>query len=113
MKKLVLLMSLALMLLVTPAITTAADVTLKWDTVSGATGYKIQMSTDMGVTWLAAQDVTGGTTGTFLYRAVPDSGLLLFRVGAVTPNGTVYKYHAGAWYNGSWKPTEPIGLSAN
>ena len=85
----------------------AADIPIAWDAAGGATGYKIQMSTDNGVTWSAGVDVANVLTYTLL--GVPDSGLVLFRVLAYNSVGEAVNMWAGAWYNGDWKPPAVAG----
>ena len=34
----------------------AADIKTAWDASAGATGYKVQISTDMGATWSEPRD---------------------------------------------------------
>ena len=58
----------------------SADVDLKWDAVTGATGYKIYMSVDNCVTWLAPKDV--GNVLTYIYTGVPDTVLVHFKASA-------------------------------
>lgn len=108
MKK-VLVFLLGLMFIATGAL--AADVTLSWDASVGATSYKIQMSTDQGVTWAAERPVPTGTT--FTWTAAPDTGLLLFRAVAVNGAGQAIRTDAGVWFNGSWKvPAPPAKFGA-
>lgn len=87
----------------------AADVPVAWNASQGATGYKIQMSTDNGATWSAGVDVGNVTAYTLL--GVPDSGLILFRGLAYNDVGDAVNAWSGAWYNGDWKPpTTATGL---
>jgi hypothetical protein len=84
----------------------AADVSLSWDAVAGATSYRIQMSTDQGATWTQEKNVPSGTA--LVWTGAPDSGLLLFRAVAINSAGTSIRSDAGAWFNGSWKlPSAP------
>jgi len=103
MKKIILLA----LFLVWPLSSFAADVTLSWDANPAATGYKIQMSIDQGKTWQAEQD---STAATFLYKSVPDTGLVLFRIASYNAASKTYRTEAGAWYCGDWKPiVAPVG----
>jgi len=76
-----------------------ADVPLSWDAVPNATSYKIQMSTDMGLTWAQERPATGTS---LVWIGAPDNGLLLFRGVAIGPQGEAIRVDAGGWYNGSW-----------
>jgi len=87
----------------------AADINTAWDASTGAAGYKVQMSADMGATWSEPRDAGNNTT--FIWKDAPDTGLLLFRAAAYNQSQEVIRYEAGAWYNGSWKPpASPTGL---
>ena len=85
----------------------AADVNLTWDVSSGATGYKIYQTVDNGLTWDAGVDV--GNVTVYTKTAVPDSGLVLFRVSAYNAQGEAVRSWSGAWYNGDWKLDSPSG----
>jgi len=103
MKTLVFLLTLAI-----ASVAYSADLNLSWDPSTGATGYKVYMSTDQGTTWDAGIDV--GLVTAYTYLAVPDSGLVLFRVESYNANGNALRSDAGAWYNGDWvPPTAPSG----
>lgn len=80
----------------------AADVGLSWDVANGATGYKIQMSIDNGLTWTAGVDVGNVTAYTLL--GVSDTGLVFFRILSYNGSGEALTSWAGAWYNGDWQP---------
>ena len=101
-----LLMTIACVLLVSTA--SAADIHLKWDPSTGATGYKLYMSTDNGQTWDAGSDV-GNVTEVAAFT-VPDDQLVLIRVSAYNAQGESIRYDAGVFYNSSWKvPSQPSG----
>lgn len=85
----------------------AVDTKLAWDPSVGASGYKIQMSVDLGKTWGEARDAGAGTT--FTWVGAPDTGLLLFRVSAFNSTSEVINTRAGAWYCGDWVPPQPAG----
>jgi len=86
----------------------AADVDLKWDASSGAIGYKIQKSLDLGVTWLVPVDV--GNVLTYKYLNVEENALVLFRASAYNAAGEAIRTWSGAWYDHSKKPvTSPTG----
>lgn len=107
MKKIILV--LAGLFMLTASVTLAADVKLDWDVVTGATGYKISMSTDLGKTWAAAVDA--GTTKPFIFPNCPDDKLVLFKISAYnTTAGDTWNNWAGAWYDGTKKPlATPMG----
>ena len=100
MKKIIL--ALCLCVLAFPISSRAASVNLSWDASPGATSYKIQMSTDLGVTWPVEKVVPTGTT--FIWAEAPDTGLLLFRAISIGAQGQTIRTDAGVWYNGAWKP---------
>ena len=104
MKKLLLILVLVLF----PVFCFAADVTLEWDIAEGATSYKIQMSTDLGLTWAEERDA--GSETTFVWTGAPDTGLLLFRAVASNAVGETARTWSGAFYNGDWRlPDSPGG----
>jgi hypothetical protein len=80
----------------------AADVTLKWDASAGATGYKIQKSVDLGVTWSAAVDV--GNVTTYTYSSVEENVLVIFRASAYNAVGESIRTWSGAWFDSRKKP---------
>lgn len=88
-----------LLLVLTPVIAIGADVPLSWEPVPNATSYKVQMSTDIGLSWTQERPATGTS---LLWTGAPDTGLLLFRGIAIGPQGEAIRVDAGAWYNGSW-----------
>ena len=105
--KRVIFTTVALILMATSA--WAADVPLAWDAVQGASGYKIQMSTNSGASWSTAKDA--GANATYTWTGAPDTGLCLFRVSAYNAQGEAIRTNAGAWFNGSWTvPRQPGGL---
>lgn len=87
----------------------AADNNLAWDAVAGATGYKLQISTDGGATWGATRDAGANTT--FTWTGTPDTGLILWRVAAYNATGESWQTKQGAWYCGTWTlPPQATGL---
>jgi len=86
-----------------------ADVKLDWDEVPGATGYKIQMSTDMGVTWLTPVDC--GMTKPYIYTNVPEDRLIMFRVSAYNAVKNALNDYGGVWYDHRMKLANPTGVS--
>lgn len=102
MKTLTMKTLIIVLILLVAASAMAADVSIAWDTAQGATGYKLQMSTDTGATWSAGVDV--GNVLTYTLLGVPDTGLVLFRVLAYNVQDEAITTWAGAWYNNDWKP---------
>ena len=106
MKTLYMMLTLILMT-VTP--TLAMDATLKWDTVAGATGYKLYQSNDKGATWDTGTDV--GNVTEYLAIGLPDVGIIMFRVSAYNANGEAIRYDAGVWACGDCLPPfKPSGI---
>jgi len=95
-----LFLSLVFIFMVSAAL--AADVTLKWDPSTGAIGYKIQKSVDLGVTWLAAIDV--GNVTTYVYTSVEENVLVIFRASAYNAAGESIRTWSGAWFDSRKKP---------
>lgn len=89
----------------------AADLNLAWDPSDDATGYKVQISTDLGDTWSEPRDA--GNSVTFTWTGAPDTGLVLFRASAHNAQGEATNYKKGAWYRGDWgapAPASALGL---
>jgi len=80
----------------------AVDVELQWDPSQGATGYKIQKSLDLGVTWATAIDV--GNVTTYKYLNVEENALVLFRASAYNTVGESIRTWSGAWIDQRKKP---------
>ena len=80
----------------------AADKTMSWDASTGADGYKIYKSEDLGATWDAGIDV--GNVTTYLYTDIIETGLVLFRVSAYNAQAEIVRYDDGIWYNGTFQP---------
>jgi len=98
-----------LFLFVTATTCMAADVKLNWDPSTGATGYKVYMSTDKGTTWTTGTDV--GNVTTYTYMNVPDTGLVMFRVSAYNTQSESIRFEAGVWYCKDWMPPkDPTGI---
>ena len=96
MKKLIILIAAAFLLL-SACVANAADVSLEWDAVVGATGYKLYTSYDLGATWEVPTDVTAVTV--IEVTGVPEDKLVLFRVSAYDVDGESIRLEAGAWYD--------------
>jgi hypothetical protein len=80
---------------------------MKWDAVTGATGYKLHMSTDLGATWGTAVDTT---VAEYTYQAVPENTLVLFKVCSVNAAMTSCNHWSGAWYDHRLKMPVSVGL---
>ena len=91
----------ALLLLCTAA-ATAADVELQWNSAVLADGYNIYYSTDLGVSWSAAIDV--GNVLTYTVPDIPDTGIVLFRIGAYNEYDETVISWQGVFYCGEWMP---------
>ena len=107
MKK-ILLLAVALVFIST--LSFAADVYLKWDAVTGATGYKVYMSVDNCATWLAPKDV--GNVLLYTYVGVPDTALIHFKISAYKAGGVeTVTNHFGAWWDSRLMPLgNPVNL---
>ena len=81
----------------------AADLHMAWDPSPGATGYKLQISTDMGASWGEIRD-TGSTVPEYTWLGAPDTGLVLFRVMSYNPHGEAWNTTHGVWANEAWVP---------
>lgn len=90
----------------------AEDVTLKWDASTGATGYKIYKSEDLGVTWSAPVDV--GNVTTYTYLNIIETKMVLFKVSAYNSLGESVRHWSGAWYDHTKRPIlTPGGTGIN
>jgi hypothetical protein len=86
----------------------AADVKLDWDASEGATGYKIAMSLDLGVTWLTPLDMK--MVKPYTYTGVPEDKLVLFKIAAYNANSESWGHYRFAGCDYRKKPiTEPSG----
>ena len=111
MKKIVLAILVSLLFV---GIAQASDLPLFWTApVSNGgpavTGYKIYMSTSVDstktppvVTWAAGVDV--GNITSYVYKNVPDTGLVLFMISAYNVNGETINRWAGPWWDGTKQP---------
>ena len=101
-----LFLSLIIVFMVSVAL--AADVDLRWDPSTGAIGYKIQKSVDLGVTWSTAIDV--GNVTTYKYLNVEENTLVFFRASAYNAAGESIRTWSGAWFDQRKKPvSSPSG----
>jgi len=80
----------------------AADFTLRWDPVTGATGYKIYSSSDNGTTWSAPIDAENLTQKNLTSQ--PENTLILYKVSAYNATSETVTHWMGAWYDGRKKP---------
>ncbi len=99
--KRILLMVLAVVLLIS-SMSFATDVSLKWNPSVGATGYKVYKSEDLGVTWGTPVDV--GNVTTYIYLAVIETKMVLFRVSAYNTTEESIRFWSGAWFDNRLKP---------
>ena len=94
-----------------------ADITLEFNGHPDATSYKIQMSTDNGITWEDNERTIQADPNviidiSYTWMDAPNIGLLLFRVGSCNPIGCVFDTTMGAWYCGDWTlPGMPTEIS--
>jgi hypothetical protein len=101
---------IVLIILLLPLIAFAADVSLRWESVPGATGYKIYMSIDNCATWLAPKDV--GNVLIYVYAGVPDDKLVHFKGSAYRPGLETMTNHMGAFWDSRQIPLgNPLWLS--
>ncbi len=93
----------------------AAEKHVQWNQSTGADGYKAAISVDSGKTWtelplLVYESITyTSETAPDIKVAkaiitVPDSVLVLVRVGAYNSIGTTWMLESGAFFNSSWSP---------
>ena len=86
----------------------AAEVTLSWDEQVG-TSFRIYRSTDLGETWTMVRET--GHVNECTLEDQPDTGIVLYRIGAFNAIGESVRYTAGAW---AWPdapspPSDPTG----
>lgn len=96
----------------------AADVPLRWSPVAGASGYAIERSVDVGVTWEGRQaapttvtdDADGGQSVHYVYQDCPEDSFVAFRVMSLSASGGEYiREWSGAWYDHRLKPLSSPG----
>ena len=106
MKKMLLMLAVFLMI---ASQVNADEVTLSWDPSTGATGYNVYMSLDMGKTWDNGVDVGNVTTVTI--PDIPGTGYVYFRAGAYNGSDEAIRYTAGVWHCGDCgPPPAPAGI---
>jgi hypothetical protein len=106
MKKISAICALLLFVFVIPA--WAVDFTVRWDPVLGATGYKIYVSNDLGVTWAAGIDV--GNVTQKLLTGMAEDRIVFTKASAYNAAGETVAHWMGAWYDFRKKPlTNPGG----
>lgn len=94
----------------------AKDMGVEWNKAAGATSYKIEMSTDMGITWVEVApfthtEYTEGSKelcGTTI--PVPTGRIVMVRVGASNGFGDTWNTEAGIYFN--LKDPPPTGFSS-
>lgn len=80
----------------------AAEVTLNWDAVPGATGYKLYMSSDQGASWDPGTDV--GDVTSYSVTGVLEDRLVMWRASAYNASNEAIRFEAGVWYDHRLKP---------
>ena len=106
MKKLIITLAIIVLF---PTLALAADVTMTWEPSTGATSYKVYMSTDNGSTWPTVKDV--GNVTDYVWTDAPATGLVLWRVSAYNATAEAIRTEAGVWYNADWHdPETPKGI---
>lgn len=97
----------------TPAWTMAWTKTYAVDPVPGATSYRLEKTIDLGNTWIQAGP--DSPTPTFIYTGT-ESGLILFRISALSGTTITTRTFDGLWHNEAWVAvtTPPVtGLIAS
>jgi hypothetical protein len=78
----------------------AVDIKLDWNTTSGAAGYMITMSSDLGATWSTPVDVK--LVKPYTWLSAPEDKMLIFKIAsyknATTPIA-VWTNYMGVWYD--------------
>jgi hypothetical protein len=100
-----------------PARSYGADISVTWLAATGASGYRLEYSSDNGAGWQTPKDIgmitpvdytaTGGVhlmLCAYTWTGLPDTGLILIRVTAYNASGAATRTDAGAWYNKGWLP---------
>jgi len=105
--KKVLLIGFVNLLFLFPSMAMAAEVTILWNTQANVTGFKVEQSLDLGVTWDVVKDVVDPIATSTVIANVPETGLVLFRVVAYNDVSKAIRYEAGPWYNHLWVPIPP------
>ena len=86
----------------------AADLTLSWDPVVNAKGYRIYKSLDVGTTWSMYRDVL--LVVPYKLTTQEETGLILYRVSAYFNDGSeLICYDSGAFFNFKWDQHSPGG----
>lgn len=86
----------------------AKEVTVEWGKVGGATGYKIQFSSDVGATWVDVPSfvpVEFTDCGEFFMKTtftIPDNVLVLVRSGAYNAVSEAWRNGNGTWFHSGW-----------
>lgn len=86
------------MLMCAPAM--AYEVHVVWDVEPGADTYKVELSTDLGVSWVVMDD---SLTQPDYVAVVPDVGLSLLRASNCSQTaGCTLRPASGVWANPEW-----------
>ena len=89
------------------AVAHSAEKTVAWDAVDTAVNYRLELSTDIGVTWTVLATVEAPATQAVL--TVPDDTLCLMRAVAINAAGVeATNYTAGVFYHSGWVPPKPV-----
>ena len=102
---------LAILFLSITTLASAVDIKLDWNATTGAAGYMISMSTDLGVTWTTPIDVK--LVKPYTYLAVAEDKTVLFKIAsyknATTPV-PVWNNFSGVWYDYRLRDVITTGL---
>jgi len=103
------LITLIILLFATSAY--AADITVDWQLVDGADGYKIYQSTDLWATSTLNKTVEDGSISQTVVT-VPDTVIILLRASAYNSSGESIRLDAGVFYwgNAPMPPAMPTGV---
>ncbi len=88
-----------------------ADKSIEWDAVPEAVSYRIEISTDVGVTW--DQDFAlFPASETSATLTLPDNVLVMLRAVSINADGReAINYSSGCWFNSAWVlPPAVVGL---
>ncbi len=94
----------------------AKDVGVEWNKAAGATSYKIEISTDLGITWAEVAPFThteyteGSKELCKTTIPVPTGRIVMVRVGASNAFADTWNTEAGIYFN--LKDPPPTGFSA-
>lgn len=87
----------------------AESMNLSWDPSAGATGYRIEQSSDSGTTWTVIYD--GNSTVCSVDLTGIDS-LTFWRVVSYNDQFNAFRSESGWWYNPNWvMPDKPNNMT--